>query len=485
MISLRSIRVRLAAWYLAVLVLSLVVLGAGMWMGLRWSLLADVDADLNGHLAGLQQWLHNQVPAGQPEKLPKELREYAAGMAAGYFLRVWDQEDRLLFASPGFAAQAPPGDGFRNFRMGRKRVRGISRVLTAGGVRCRVEVAASLELVHEILELAGEVLLWLIPGLLLLALAGGYWMSRRALQPVDQLTQAARNITLHNLSQRLAVPATGDELQRLSETLNQMLERLESSVRRITQFTADASHELRTPMAMVRAAAELALRRPRSAGDYREALAHILADIDRASQLVEDLLILARADAGDSAYKKTPVELGELVAETCRAMQPAAEGKGVAIGWEALPDPARRDASEAYSSLADRGALRRLFLALIDNAVKYTPAGGQVRVALRATDSEAVVEIADNGSGIAPEDLPRVFDRFYRADKARTSENGGFGLGLPIAREIAEAHGGRIEVESTLGHGSRFRVRLPRLTGTAGTHPQITQISQIADFKSA
>jgi len=463
----RSIRVRLAAWYLLVLALSLGLFAGGMWFALQYGLIADVDADLAGHFSGFRQWLHSQLPGGlqqtpAPELLEAKVHEYASGLTTGYWLRVSDAAGRVLFASPGFP-DAPPAKRqreFRSIRVRGKSWRTIQRALAVGPDTYRVEYAASLKLIEEILEMFSSILWSLVPAILVLALGGGYWMSRRALRPVDAMTQAARSISLHNLSQRLAVPQTGDELQRLAETLNQMMGGLESSVRRMAQFTADASHELRTPITMMQTAAELALRRPRSTEEYRQVLAQILEDIARASQLIEDLLLLARADAGTSAFAKAPVEAAELVEEACRQMLPAAGEKQIALRWEAPAEP-------GASVMADRGALGRLLLALIDNALKYTPAGGRVEVGTEVQGAEIIVGVSDSGPGIAPQDLPHIFDRFYRADKARTSENGGFGLGLSIAQEIAEAHGGLIEVESQAGGGSRFRVHLPTLDESA------------------
>jgi len=465
--SFRSIRVRLAAWYLLILGFSLGLFAGGMWFALQYSLIADVDADLAGHFSGFHQWLQNQLPGGlqqtpPPELLEAKVLEYASGLTTGYGLRVSDAAGRVLFASPGFP-DAPPAKRqreFRSFRVQGQRWRTIQRALPVGQDTYQVEYAASLGFIEEILEMFSSILWSLVPAILVLALGGGYWMSRRALRPVDAMTQTARSISLHNLSQRLAVPQTGDELQRLAETLNQMMGRLESSVRRMTQFTADASHELRTPITMMQTAAELALRRPRSAEEYRQALAQILEDIARASQLIEDLLLLARADAGTSAFAKAPVEAAELVEEACRQMLPAAGEKQIALRWEAPAEP-------GASVMADRGALGRLLLALIDNALKYTPAGGRVEIGTEVQGAEIIVGVSDSGPGIAPGDLPHIFDRFYRADKARTSENGGFGLGLSIAQEIAAGHGGHIEVESQAERGSRFRVRLPALDESA------------------
>jgi heavy metal sensor kinase len=294
-----------------------------------------------------------------------------------------------------------------------------------------------------------------IPTLLLCAAAGGYWISARALAPVDRITRTARTIGARNLSSRLAVPNSGDELQRLSETLNGMLDRLEAAFQKIAQFTADASHELRTPVAVMRTRAELALRKARSEEEYRDVIAEILAELERTSGLIEQLMFLARADTGAGAetlhFRATNV--AEVLREACHQGSALAEAKQIAFQEQISGDSMWIE--------GDASSLRRLFLILIDNAVKYTPANGQVEVSLQRNDGYAVAQVRDTGIGIAGADLSNVFERFYRADKARTRETGGVGLGLSIGRWIAEVHAGTIEVQSAPGQGSIFQIRLP------------------------
>jgi heavy metal sensor kinase len=292
-----------------------------------------------------------------------------------------------------------------------------------------------------------------IPVFLLCAAFGGYWMSRHALDPVNQIIRAAKNISAQNLSSRLEVPLTGDELQSLSETLNGMLERLEASFKKITQFTADASHELRTPVAVMRTRAELSLRRARSLDDYRDTVAQIHSELERTTELIEKLMFLARTDSGAEPIPFARVNLSEIVHDVCTQGSALAEGKQVAFHEDLPADPVWIQ--------GDEHLLRRLFLILVDNAVKYTPADGTVEVSVQEKDGTAVGEIRDTGIGIAASDLPNIFERFYRADKARSRETGGTGLGLSIGRWIAEAHAGKIGVESSPGHGSTFQVRLP------------------------
>jgi heavy metal sensor kinase len=294
------------------------------------------------------------------------------------------------------------------------------------------------------------------PLLLLLASAGGYWMSRRALEPVDQITRTAGEIGAHNLSERLPIRKAGDELDRLSTTLNLMFARLEAAFHQITQFTADASHELRTPVAIIRTTAELARNKPRSPEEYKKALDGILTESERTSRLIEDLLLLARADAGADNMAQEPTSLAECLRDAVAEVRVLAEHKGV--GLEAA-EPAE------CTVKGDQQAIRRLLLILLDNAIKYTPAGGKVAVHLNLENSAqrpaAVVEVRDTGVGISADDLQHIFERFYRAAKDRSRNTGGAGLGLSIARWIAEKHGGEVWAESSPETGSVFRVRLP------------------------
>jgi heavy metal sensor kinase len=289
---------------------------------------------------------------------------------------------------------------------------------------------------------------------LLAASAGGYWMSRRALAPVDEVTDAARLIGLQNLSVRLPVPHTGDELQRLSETWNRMLERLDSAVDRIQRFTADASHELRTPVSVIRTTAELALRRERDPEQYRKALRQILAETERMTRLTEDLLLLARSDAREFKLRLAPMDWNDLARQVVEENRPIADARGIRLTSHPAPD--------AAIVLGDEPALCRLLTMLVDNALKHTPIAGAIDVAISSDRRRTIVTVRDTGEGIDPADLPHIFDRFYRGDKARNHETG-VGLGLAIAQSVAEMHSARIEVASEVGRGATFTVTFASL----------------------
>jgi heavy metal sensor kinase len=315
----------------------------------------------------------------------------------------------------------------------------------------------------ETLDAFRGYLLWFAPLLLLAASAGGYWLSRRALAPVDALARTARTISGHNLSSRLEALHTGDELQRLSDTLNEMLARIEAAFLRITEFTADASHELRTPIALIHTEAELALRRSRDEAEYREALRHILQEADRTAKLIEELLSLARADSGREAFDLHPIDLLPTLRESASKWNQVASLHNLQFE-EHLE-------TERLPVMGDENALRRVIDILLDNALKYTPAPGKLTLSAEQHPNGVVVTVEDTGIGIASEDQSRIFERFYRVDKARSRELGGAGLGLAIAQWIVQLHKGSITVKSEMGKGSVFQVEIPATTPSPQTDP--------------
>ncbi len=292
-----------------------------------------------------------------------------------------------------------------------------------------------------------------LPIVLIIAGCGGYWLSRKALSPVDQIIDEARAISPSNLAARLSVPSSGDELQRLSETLNQMLGRVEGSLLKMRQFTADASHELRAPMTLIYTAAQFALRRERSPAELKDSLQKILREAKRCTELINQLLWLARADAGTSRIEPVSTDLVSLLSDAVNEVRALASGKGLAVNSN-LPE-------EAIHADIDEASFRRMLLILLDNAIKYTSGGGQITVRLGRSDAgQILITVYDTGPGIAADQLPFVFDRFWRADKVRSREGGGTGLGLAIAREIAQSHGAELSVRSSVDQGSTFSIHL-------------------------
>lgn len=436
-----SIRVRLSLWYSAVLLAGLLAFAFLLWFAVRASLFRSLDDALEQRVRGAIAVLEEEGRATSPlPSIREELGEYADSVPEGRLLEVRGPDGQLIFPQDPL----PP--------LKRHAYRVLLRTDFVQGRRYEVRAAASLEGIRRLLDSFRWLLLWSIPATLLLASVGGYFISRRALQPVDDITRSARSIGIGNLSSRLPSTGAHDELARLASAWNEMLARLEAAVNRLTQFTADASHELRTPVALIRTTAELALRRERSNDEYREALRQIVHESERETKLIEDLLTLARADASGSAFPLEPLDLVPLVREVCAQARLLAEAAGLRmeVSLPANPAPIRGNGA----------ALRRLVLILLDNAIKYTASGGAVTLSLSAGPAPTLA-VRDTGVGIAPEVHPHIFERFYRADPSRNREAGGSGLGLAIAKWIADRHHASIDAMSVTGQGSEFTVRFP------------------------
>ena len=452
------IRLRLTAWYFAILASVLCAFGFSAYFEMRHSIRQTIDEELEARDEGVHQLIERTVQRGAKKDLPEGLREHTELRQGGALLQVSDEQGNWLYRSTVMSDYGVP----RPTVIPKKATEFLGRDVplriwtirvAVGGENYTIQSAFEMDDFYGALDRFALLLFISIPTLLLCAAAGGYWISTRALAPVDQIAQTALTISAQNLSSRLEVPKTRDELQRLTETLNGMLDRLESAFKKITQFTADASHELRTPVAVMRTRAELSLRKARSAEEYREVIAEVLAELERTSALIEQLMFLARADGGKETLRFNPTDVVDVLRDVCHQGTALAEAKQI-LFQQQLPD------SPVWIK-GDATSLRRLFLILIDNAVKYTPASGQVAVSLQRNGRYAIAEVRDTGIGISEVDLPNVFERFYRADKARTRETGGVGLGLSIGRWITEVHAGAIDVQSTPGHGSVFQVRLP------------------------
>jgi heavy metal sensor kinase len=315
-----------------------------------------------------------------------------------------------------------------------------------------VQVAATLAPNRQALRELVAVLVTVGPIALACTLAGGYWLACKAFGPIDRMAATAAEITSSRLDRRLEEAGARDELGGLARTFNAMIGRLQRSFEEVRRFTADAAHELRTPLAAMRTEAEVALRSPRSPERDGRVLEDLLEEMERLTRLVSQLLFLCREDAGLGAGDLRPLRLDDLVSEVGEHMRVAAQEKGIGLNLDLPgPCPVRGD--------ADR--LRQLFFNLLDNAIKYTPTGGTVAVRGESSGGQVRVTVADTGIGIPADHLPHVFDRFYRVDPSRSPETEGSGLGLAICRSIAEAHGGRLAIDSDLGNGTRVALVLP------------------------
>jgi len=476
---MESIRGRLTVWYATALIVSIAVFAVVLYFARRSATYQDLDrriqseADLTVGILVESYRARGALVEKDTAGRPVLTSEVAAVLeVVPDFLLVTSRDGSLLFGSPDARSL-----GFAQFEQFNTLAKGgatsaPSRYrLTPNGPTLHYVVRAAPEAGGQIgaifagadtrsAELQIEQLLLTIViaffvGVVPAILVGG-WIAGRALEPVDRMITEVREITDgRSLHRRLAVSMERDELGRLAETLNQMMTRLERSFSALRRFTADASHELKTPLTVVRAGVERAITRPDMPPETLAALEETLQEVNRMTELLESLLTLARADEGRADLHRESVDLRDIIAEAGETGELLAEHAGVGIDIR-LP-------SEPLVLPVDRSRIRQLALNLIENAVKYTPRGGQVSVELGTNDGRAVFTVADTGIGIAPGDLPHVFDRFWRADSARTrtSERAGTGLGLAICKWIAEAHGGTIEVQSRPGRGTTFTVGLP------------------------
>jgi heavy metal sensor kinase len=460
---IHSIKFRFTIWYLLVLAVLLSALSAGVYFYLSRSLYGNLDDSLE-----LRSTQLRSIPAILESIRQGEFQEELGEIVILYFY----SGDQLVEVSPRgisiplsheLISQAIAGTSL------------FTTIQTAEGERLRLLAVpinisilgpppgiqpAALVIAHStkqiVQALAGLVrtLIIAVPLALALAAAGGIFLARRALKPVDKIAQTAQEIEESDLSRRINVN-TKDELGRLATTLNEMIGRLEKAFQRQKQFTSDASHELRTPLAVIEAESTLALQKERPSSDYQQSLETISQESRQMSSLIDQLLTLARADAGKEQWNFTEVNLGKLIGNLSADVEVLCQEKGLSFQLGQTQD---------LEVKGDEARLRELFMNLLNNAIRYTPAPGTVSVSFRREGQMAVVAITDTGIGIPAEDIPFIFERFYRVDKSRSRSEGGSGLGLAICQHIAEVHGGKIEVESQMGAGSTFSVWLPLLS---------------------
>jgi heavy metal sensor kinase len=465
-----KIRTRLTLWYTGILLAILVVISALSYSLLSWSLTKDIDASLLtvGQIVRDVGWEPPETPL---RGAVAAVREILGPEFYDKFFRLIDPDGHPRAHSTFFAGQAAPlstsarhnatrgQPTFETVRLARdKPVRLLTMPVVRDGQLLQiVQVGIPLARTHQTLQHYLQTLLILVPVGLGLAATGGALTARAALARLDTISRTARRISAEDLGQRLPSDGTGDELDHLIETLNEMLARLEAAFAEIRRFSADAAHELRTPLTALRGGLEVALRTQRTTPQYREVLASSLEDVERLIRLAEDLLLLTRSAAG-AGSKAAQVDLEPLVLDVFDTALRLAASRGVTVRMaEGLPRP---DGGQ-MTAMGDGTALRRALLNLVENALKYTAPGGVVELSLARERSDGVIAVRDTGVGIAPHDVERIFEPFVRLDAARARATGGAGLGLAIARSVVNAHGGRLHVESTPGHGSTFTIRLP------------------------
>ncbi|HEY8460308.1 MAG TPA: heavy metal sensor histidine kinase [Blastocatellia bacterium] len=470
---LNSVRARLTLLY----VLIFGALLSAFSMSLYALIYKDANDRFDGELAKAARTVatmfhHEMIENGQVEEVATAhvIREY---QQPNLFLAIF-RDDRLVAANRAQSAESEPAGkhpaaaAAKDFlaRAVAGRNPAPATVVSDGPDEWRlaayapggeaaeyvIVVAESRRDLIDQMRALRRIFLFSLPAMLSVAGLAGYLLARKSLAPIAAMTAQAKRISAENLHERLPVKNEGDELGGLARVFNDLLARIESSFDGMRQFTADASHELRTPLAIIRGEADVALSQDREPEEYRETLAIIHDEARHLSGIVEDMLALARADAGQRQLRLEEFYLDDLVEECVHSARALALNKRLSLNFESSGETAFR---------GDEDLLRRMVVNLLDNAIKYTPDGGAVTVGLWRENGLIRLRVADNGIGIPAEAAARVFERFYRVDKARSRAEGGSGLGLPIVKWIAEAHHGSVSLESAPGRGSSFTVSLP------------------------
>jgi heavy metal sensor kinase len=469
-INIRSIRFRMALWYAALLAGALALFGAATYLGLERYLQKSLEESLIKQSHSIGDVLIVNINQSGEDYVDNEITEHYSPEINGRFIRVTRPDGKQIYVS------GPPKDGTFDPALVAAPRLPVTREFTrevemsdehelllhelpfraSDGSKFLIEVAAPYNQIEAVLR--GLLLTFALglPLIVALAIGGGYILMRGALRPVDEIRQKAAQITSRNLSQRLPVVHTGDELERLATDLNHMIERLEESFHQINRFSADASHELRTPLTVLQGELEAIAQKGESLPeDVRDTIGSALEETHRLAKIVESLLAISRLEAGEARVQPVRLDFAELARSTADQMRLLAEEKQISLDC---------NGADRVEVDADPSRLKQVVVNLLDNAIKYTAEGGKVTVSVTQRDGHAVLEVADNGLGISASDLPHVFERFYRADKARSRQMGGTGLGLSIVRSICLAHGGHVTVNSTEGYGSLVSVELPLAT---------------------
>ncbi len=458
-----SLRLRLTLWYVILLGFTMLIFSGYIYLRLQHSLMAQVDTSLQ--MVATQALVNTDVDNDDGNGVPSfqntEKMEAIVDKLGGTDLVV-----RLVspagktWAGLGYYQNVPvvvpEHPGYNSVSRGKHKWRVYSFPLKApdGNMAGWLQTAQSLDSVSHALEGLREQLYWAIPLTLLLAGMGGFFLANRALKPIDHITRTAYSISATDLSKRINYAGPEDEVGRLAGTFDAMLDRLQAAFERERRFTDDAAHELRTPLTILKGQIGVALNRPRSKREYENTLHDLEREVDRLIRLSTDLLFLSRLDQGRLFWHWEKVDLSDLIQVITEQVAPLAEEKGITLSEQV---------ETGMHVVGDQDSLIRLFLNLLDNAIKYTPGGGKVRMEANQNGQGVRVAISDTGSGIPPDAIPHIFDRFFRVDADRSRKTGGAGLGLAIAYEIVRQHNGRIEAHSQLGKGTEIVVFLPTM----------------------
>jgi heavy metal sensor kinase len=464
----RSIRFRLIAWHAALLGIIFLLLAVSIYIGVKLHLEKNLG---HSHLRWARQIglsLASRLGGSGEPLVIEEIKARFAPEANRRFIRVTRPDKSVMYisgvpqdesfnpvdvpllqnvVSKPFTRKIPLANG--------RTLLVVALPMEALGETYLVESGTPLDNVEDFLH---QLLFWMalsFPILVGLSVVGGHHLINQALAPVEKTCRTAEQITLQNLSQRLPVTASGDELERLATALNLMIARLDDAFRHNRRFMADASHEMRTPLTVIRGELESLTQHPRAPREIREALGSLLEEAESLAGIVENLFAIARFDGGEVQAKWTQFDMAKLAVNTAEQMLLLAEDKQISITWNA-PGPVLVE--------GDSPRIKQVVVNLLDNAIKYTQPGGAIRLSVWNDEKHAILEVADNGMGVPLKDQAHIFERFYRVDKARSRELGGAGLGLAIVKSICAAHGGTVQVQSTEGQGSCFKVALPLIS---------------------
>src|SRR4030043_2441296 len=479
----RSLRFKLTLWYVLILGILLISFSTFLYFTLSNSLHRDVDNKLRSLAELVSSESSSPLSKFGFGNIDQTLETSMNLKPIGKFIQVLDESGNIGRRSENLKnVQLPIGlnalknasKGLITFETNRSIANTPLRIITFPVVENNhvtkiVQIASSLEEVEDALNTLLIILIITVPLALMVAILGGQFLAHKALKPVDNITQTARMITSKNLNQRIKPPKVKDEISRLIETFNEMISRLDQSFQQTKQFSSDASHELKTPLTILKGEVEVMLRKERTPQEYQQTLKSNLEEINRMSQIVEDLLILSKADTGDIRLNKEDISLAEILNEVVAQMDMLAKSKRLHLSTS--------NHHQDIHIFGDALRIRELFINLIENGIKYTEEGGSIHITLKQENERLIknqsdraeeekggfakIIVSDTGIGIAREDQERIFNRFFRVDKSRSREEGGSGLGLSICKWIVEAHQGEIKVESELGKGSSFIVKLP------------------------
>ncbi len=460
----RSLYFRLILWYSALVILVSLAFGAYTYHGVQSRLYSELEQTFTRRAHQIADNILVHVHEKSPAEIASQIRSVYSPAANNRFIRILKSDHSILYVSmkpkdglfdPSAIAIPESFDAANKIEMlpGNISMLIVNVPVTEAGELFLIEMGAPTDEFEKTLHGLVVTLLSGLPFMILIVSAGGYLLVRRSLKPVENIRATAEQITFGNLSNRLPVVATGDALEHLSVTLNQMLARLEDAYQQVSRFSADASHELRTPLTIMRGELESMTQRESGLPEsLRERIGSVLEETERLSHITESLFTISRLDAGEAKAELITFDLADLVKTTTEQMSLLVEEKSIVLTV---------NAQQHILVKGDPARLKQVVVNLLDNAIKYTPDNGRIAISVSSTEHKAVLSFIDNGIGIPVDALPHIFERFYRADKVRSREQGGAGLGLSIVRAICQAHGGTVEIESTENKGTVCRVILP------------------------